>query len=52
MGLANLLHHHIGDTMVVVDPKTFAGRLQRAGFTDVTVREGKGAFRFRAVKPG
>ncbi len=43
---------HIGDTMVVVDPKTFAGRLQRAGFTDVTVREGKGAFRFRAVKPG
>jgi SAM-dependent methyltransferase len=42
---------HFRDTMVVVDPTTFAQRLQRVGFVDVTVREGKGAFRFRAVKP-
>ncbi len=44
--------NHLFDTMVVVDPATFAQRLQRAGFVDATVREGKGAFRFRAVKPG
>lgn len=42
---------HLFDTMVLVDPKTFARRLERAGFTDVAVREGKGAFRFRARKP-
>ena len=42
---------HLFDTMVVVPPKTFEERLKRAGFTDVAVREGKGAFRFRAVKP-
>lgn len=42
---------HLFDTMVVVEPGTFAQRLQRAGFGDVTIREGKGAFRFRAVKP-
>ena len=43
---------HLFDTMVVVNPETFAQRLQRAGFTDVAIREGKGAFRFRALKPG
>lgn len=43
---------HLMDTMVVVDPATFEERLQRAGFTDIAVRPGKGAFRFRAVKPG
>lgn len=43
---------HLFDTMVVVDPDTFTQRLQRAGFTDVAIREGKGAFRFRALKPG
>lgn len=43
---------HTFDTMVVVPPKTFEERLKRAGFIDAAVREGKGAFRFRAVKPG
>jgi len=42
---------HLFDTMVVVPPQTFEGRLKRAGFVDVAVREGKGAFRFRARKP-
>jgi SAM-dependent methyltransferase len=40
---------HLFDTMVLVDPDAFAGRLQRAGFRDVTVRRAEGAFRFRAV---
>jgi SAM-dependent methyltransferase len=39
---------HWFDTMVLVDPATFAARLARAGFTDVAVRVGSGAFRFRA----
>ena len=39
---------HVFDTMVPVDPDTFAGRLERAGFGDVKVGSGKGAFRFRA----
>lgn len=43
--------YHVFDTMVVVDPASFAKRLEAAGFTDVAVREGKGAFRFRAKKP-
>jgi SAM-dependent methyltransferase len=42
---------HVFDTMVLVDPGSFAKRLEAAGFTDVAVREGKGAFRFRAKKP-
>ncbi len=42
---------HLFDTMVVVPPTTFEQRLKRVGFVDVSVREGKGAFRFRAVKP-
>jgi len=42
---------HVMDTMVVVDPSTFAQRLERVGFTDVAIREGTGAFRFRAKKP-
>lgn len=43
--------NHLFDTMVIVPPGTFEDRLKRAGFVDVAVREGKGAFRFRAVKP-
>ncbi|MBE0609076.1 MAG: class I SAM-dependent methyltransferase [Dehalococcoidia bacterium] len=43
--------YHVFDTMVLVDPGSFAKRLEAAGFTDVAVREGKGAFRFRAKKP-
>lgn len=42
---------HLFDTMVVVPPKEFEERLRRAGFVDTAIREGKGAFRFRAVKP-
>ena len=42
---------HLFDTMVIVPPATFEERLKRAGFVDIVVREGKGAFRFRAVKP-
>jgi SAM-dependent methyltransferase len=40
---------HWFDTMVLVDPETFAARLERAGFRDVAVARGTGAFRFRAV---
>jgi ubiquinone/menaquinone biosynthesis C-methylase UbiE len=39
---------HLGDTMNVVDPKTFGERLQAAGFTDVSIRENARAFAFRA----
>jgi SAM-dependent methyltransferase len=42
---------HVADTMVLVDPATFAGRLEAAGFVDVRAQAGTGAFRFRAVKP-
>lgn len=43
--------YHVFDTMVLVDPGPFAKRLEAAGFTDVAVREGKGAFRFGAKTP-
>lgn len=39
---------HLADTMVVVDPDTFATRLRAAGFHEVEVEAGKSAFRFRA----
>jgi SAM-dependent methyltransferase len=42
---------HVFDTMTIVPPKMFEERLRRAGFIDTAVREGKGAFRFRAAKP-
>lgn len=42
---------HIGDDMVVVDPDTFAGRLEAAGFADVDVEVGHRAFRFRGRRP-
>lgn len=42
---------HLFDTMVLVDPDGFAARLTQAGFTDVAVRRGTGAFRFRARVP-
>ena len=38
---------HLGDTMVLVDPATFAARLEAVGFADVTVDVGERAFRFR-----
>lgn len=42
---------HIGDTMVLVDPKTFGSRLEAAGFEDVFVEPANQAFRFRARRP-
>ena len=42
---------HVFDTMVLVDPASFGARLEAAGFTDVAVRVGRGAFRFRARRP-
>jgi ubiquinone/menaquinone biosynthesis C-methylase UbiE len=43
---------HLFDTMVLVDPDGFAGRLQAAGFVDVQVERANSAFRFRATRPG
>ena len=40
---------HLADTMVLVGPDTFAGRLEAAGFDGVEVEAGKGAFRFRSI---
>jgi len=42
---------HIGDTMVLVDPKTFGARLEAAGFRDVSIEPVGQAFRFRARRP-
>jgi SAM-dependent methyltransferase len=39
---------HFRDTMVIVDPDTFASRLEAAGFEDVKVDAAERAFRFRA----
>jgi ubiquinone/menaquinone biosynthesis C-methylase UbiE len=36
---------HIGDTMVLVDPRTLGGRLEAAGFCDVSVETGSYMFR-------
>ncbi|MGI8926686.1 MAG: class I SAM-dependent methyltransferase [Tepidiformaceae bacterium] len=43
---------HLFDTMVLVDPGTFAGRLERAGFVEARVSARAGGFRFSARKPG
>ncbi|HEV2690062.1 MAG TPA: class I SAM-dependent methyltransferase [Bryobacteraceae bacterium] len=42
---------HVFDTMTVVDPETFPGRLRGAGFEDVQVEVNPYAFRFRAKRP-
>jgi SAM-dependent methyltransferase len=42
---------HIGDTMVLLDPATLGGRLERAGLGDVSVQPGDGTLAFRAHKP-
>ncbi len=42
---------HLADTMVLVDPDTFAGRLEAAGFHNVEVEAKKSAFRFRSTVP-
>lgn len=41
---------HIGDTMVVLDPTTLGGRLDRAGFRDVRVHPRDGILNFLAHK--
>jgi len=48
--MASLLFRlaHWGDTMMLVDPESFAGRLERAGFAEVRVDRVERAFRFRA----
>jgi len=42
---------HLWDTMVVVEPETFAATLAAAGFADVSVKVAKRAFRSRARRP-
>jgi ubiquinone/menaquinone biosynthesis C-methylase UbiE len=42
---------HIGDTLVPIDPETFAARLQTAGFEAVEVQKNSRAFRFYARRP-
>lgn len=42
---------HIGDTLVPVDPATFSGRLQSAGFEVLEIAKNSQAFRFRARRP-
>jgi ubiquinone/menaquinone biosynthesis C-methylase UbiE len=42
---------HLADTMVLVDPDTFASRLEAAGFHDVQVEAKPNAFRFRSTVP-
>lgn len=44
--------YHILDTRVPVDPDTFAGRLEAAGFAEAKVERNRTAFRFSARKPG
>ncbi len=39
---------HLGDTYTPVNPDTFGGRLEAAGFAVVAVERGGGRFRFRA----
>lgn len=43
--------YHLFDTCVPVDPKTLGERLEKAGFTEITVDANPYAFRFRARKP-
>jgi SAM-dependent methyltransferase len=42
---------HLWDTMVIVEPESFAARLKAAGFIDVSVKMAKRAFRFYARHP-
>ena len=42
---------HMGDTFVAVDPDTFGGRLQRAGFQVLAVQKDSQSFRFVARRP-
>jgi ubiquinone/menaquinone biosynthesis C-methylase UbiE len=42
---------HIGDTLLPIDPETFGGRLQSAGFEGPEIEQNSKAFRFRARRP-
>ena len=42
---------HLGDGYLPVEPGTFGRRLQAAGFTDVTIEQGRRRFRFQARRP-
>ena len=42
---------HLFDTRVPIDPESFGGRLERAGFSRTEVRPFPGGFSFRATKP-
>jgi ubiquinone/menaquinone biosynthesis C-methylase UbiE len=42
---------HVGDTLVPVNPETFAFRLEAAGFEAVDIEKNTDAFRFRARRP-
>jgi SAM-dependent methyltransferase len=42
---------HVGDTLTLIDPATFAGRLTRSGFVDPVVDVSGGRMRFRARRP-
>ena len=52
-GMDSLLFRlvHMGDAYAPVDPNTLGRRLQAAGFTDLTVEQGRGRFCFRARRP-
>jgi SAM-dependent methyltransferase len=43
---------HIGDTMVVLDPATLPGRLERAGLVGAAVTRAPGRVLFSARRPG
>lgn len=42
---------HIGDTLVPVDPDTFGGRLEAAGFEVLEIEKKANAFRFQGRRP-
>jgi len=42
---------HLADTMVTVNPDTFASRLESVGFINVRVEKSQRRFRFRALRP-
>jgi SAM-dependent methyltransferase len=43
---------HLGDTLVLIDPDSFAMRLESAGFEVLRIDRSANAFRFQARRPG
>jgi SAM-dependent methyltransferase len=41
---------HLFDTLVPVNPDGLGARLEKAGFAEVAIRNGRGAFSFRALR--